>query len=314
MFDVRRSMFDVRLVTRLDTRPLTPILSPAYRGEGAIARRAFTLVELLVVIGIIAVLMSILMPALGSARRAGLQTRSLNNIRQLGLGYAQYHIENRGALPFGYPPAVVNGVPTQASLPSGHTTAFPTASRYPWRLVPYVSDVWQVIHAHKETPPIPNAGDSPQQAEMKAYTLSLSPTYGLNAYYLGGHTGFFGFGPNGGPNTAGPAVFKAGQVKRPSELIVFTDVTASGIPGVGQDDGYFVVTPPRTRSLHWAVDRGKCVPTASGVAMGLPQGRYEKGPVVAFFDGHAESMNASDLTDMRLWSAQATSRDWQYTP
>ena len=274
----------------------------------------FTLVELLVVIGIIALLISILLPALGSARRSGLQTKSLNNIRQLGLGYTQYHIENRGALPFGYPPAVVNGVAITVGLPSGTTIGFPTASRYPWRLVPYVSEVWQMIHSHKDCPPVPTSGDSAADAEMKAYTLSLTPTYGINAYYVGGHTGFFGFGTNGTPNTGGPAVFKASQVRRPSELIVLTDVTATGIPGVGEDDGYFVATPPRKRGVQWTADKGKCVPALSGVAMGLPQGRYGKSPVVAFFDGHAESMTTDDLTDMRLWSPYATNHDWDYTP
>ena len=277
-------------------------------------RHAFTLVELLVVIGIIAVLISILLPALGSARRSGLQAKSLNNIRQLGLGYCQYQVENRGSLPFGYPPAVVNGAAITVGLPSGTTIGFPTASRYPWRLVQFVSDVWQIIHAHKECPPVPTSGDSAASAETKAYMLSLTPTYGINAYFVGGHSGFFGFGANGAPNTSGPAVFKSSQIRRPSELIVFADVTATGIPGVGEDDGYFVVTPPRKRGVQWTTQNGRCVSALAGVAMGLPQGRYGKGPVVAFFDGHAESMSVDDLNDMRLWSASATSRDWDYTP
>lgn len=276
--------------------------------------RAFTLVELLVVIGIIAVLMGILLPALGSARRSGLQTKSLNNIRQLGLGYAQYHIENRGALPFGYPPSMVNGVAITAQLPGGHELNWPASGRYPWRLVPYVSDVWDVIHAHKESPPIPLASDSLEVARTKAYMVSMAPTYGLNAYFVGGHTGFDGFVSGGRPNFAGPAVFKANQVRNAAQLIILADATASGIPGYGQDDGFFVVTPPRKGGIMWRAEKGKCVPALPGVAMGLPQGRYGKGPVVAFFDGHAESMTIDDLTDMRFWSAHATSRDWDYTP
>jgi prepilin-type N-terminal cleavage/methylation domain-containing protein len=62
-------------------------------------RGAFTLVELLVVIGIIAVLMSILLPALGMARRHAQDVICESNFRQFGMAIQAYVNNNNGILP-----------------------------------------------------------------------------------------------------------------------------------------------------------------------------------------------------------------------
>lgn len=61
--------------------------------------KAFTLVELLVVIGIIALLISILLPSLNKAREAANGVQCLSNLRQVGLAVRQYSDENKGFLP-----------------------------------------------------------------------------------------------------------------------------------------------------------------------------------------------------------------------
>ena len=62
-------------------------------------RHAFTLVELLVVIGIIGVLISILLPALQRARQSARQVSCLSQIRQCGLAVLAYVNENNGRFP-----------------------------------------------------------------------------------------------------------------------------------------------------------------------------------------------------------------------
>jgi len=73
----------------------------------------FTLIELLVVISIIALLISILLPALGSARSTALSTKCLSQQNQIGLALATYQVDNDGFFP---PDRVLNGPGSQDDL------------------------------------------------------------------------------------------------------------------------------------------------------------------------------------------------------
>jgi prepilin-type N-terminal cleavage/methylation domain-containing protein/prepilin-type processing-associated H-X9-DG protein len=81
--------------------------------------RAFTLVELLVVIGIIAILIGILLPALSKARESANTIKCSSNLRSIGQSMALYITENQGFLPAAY---TYQGMKITGGVPNGNQT------------------------------------------------------------------------------------------------------------------------------------------------------------------------------------------------
>src|SRR5690606_19281604 len=104
-------------------------------------RSAFTIVELLLVVAIIAALISIVIYSMRPAREAATRTKTLNGLRQMVAGYVGYATDNRAILLPGY----CDFEGPAPRLESGESLEAKDKISYVWRLAPYLDHHWRTV-------------------------------------------------------------------------------------------------------------------------------------------------------------------------
>ncbi len=241
-------------------------------GSGSRARsgRGFTLIELLVVISIIALLISILLPALGQSRKAAKAALCLSNVRQMGTALVLYQYDNKTYYP-------------------GHHTQSGPVIVWPTRLRVYMEGNLQIFFCPVNDPAFKwvRQTQSGQKAEYgyeqneKRLTNKSGFSYGYNDWGvqeftvphlgLGGWVGHKDFGE-----------VKESRVRFPSEMICIADSKSDFNWDTALD-------PSDAADAEW------------------PSPRHFGGSSVVWADGHGSTHKQRDLVaatpkSRRLWN------------
>ena len=277
------------------------------------AQEGFTLVELLVVIGIIALLISILLPSLNRAREAANQVKCEAQEKQIVMGMILHANEHKGYMPLvgaiepGYSPANVQDVRQEKYDYWG------TGGNY--NLMSIMGALGHQLGQDVRTDSRANLETDMQKDLLRKLFVCPSDREGgrfgatlgnggdaYNSYAF--NEAALGWGDDGGPNGVRGHNRLRGKVARfphPAELFLLTDGAPRGGDGGGAWQVYYEHDNNATlRDVYITSNGGGTNPNAKGGGKDVgewtlfDQNRHRKRIMVAFADGHVENVILSE--------------------
>lgn len=254
----------------------------------SLSRPAFTLIELLVVISIIALLIGILLPALGKARETARDSSSLSNVRQIGsIAMTNFVLDQDGRYPW-MSSEGVNKI--DGTKPRWADYIFRYIENTDVFINPHLAGEesnifgkkwWHQVSTYDAQRAAETGGDFSASATGET-GLDQWGGYGYNYQYLGNARGY---STNSEPNFRRRDITIANTV----DTVVVGDTFGAD----DGNDGQYVIDPPLTS----ARGSGKAGGYYADTMRAIPGQRGNGTGEFVFSDGHGQSMTPETLDD-----------------